>query len=130
MPYWSVQCIFCSGLIADALLECVSARDRADSAFRHLYRLVPEPGAAFACPYCGKLLGFDDHGQPRIPESGWRVFRYSQAELEAKKVADGELPSTPLIDWALKHRFTSPGSHQPLTDYTYEEQAPANEVVP
>src|SRR6266571_4633600 len=113
MPYWSVQCIFCFGLIADALLECVSPKDRADPAFRHLNKLVPEPGAAFACPYCGMLLGFDGNGQPQVPESGWRVFRYSEAELEAKRIEDGESPSTPLVDWALNHRFMSPGSHQP-----------------
>jgi hypothetical protein len=130
MPYWSIRFIFCSGFIADALLECVSANDRADPVFRRLYKLVPEPGAAFACPYCGMLLGFDDDGQPQAPESGWRVFRYSQVELEAKKIEDGELPSTPLVDWARKHRFMSPGSHQPFTDYIYAEQAPSNELVP
>jgi hypothetical protein len=89
-----------------------------------------EPGAAFACPYCGGLLGFDDDGQPQVPETGWRVFRYAQTELEAKKVADGELPITPLADWALKHRFLSPGTHHPFAGYVYAEQAPSNEVVP
>ena len=112
MPYWSIHCILCSGLIADALLECVSASDRADPAYRLLNRLVPESGAAIACPYCGKLLGFDDVGKPRVPESGWRVFRYSEAELEAKKIEDGESPLMPLADWALKYRFMSPGTHQ------------------
>jgi hypothetical protein len=130
MPYWSVKCIFCSGFIADALLECVALKDQADPAFRLLYRLVPKPGAAFACPYCGLLLGFDDDGQPRAPESGWRVFRFSEAELEAKKIEDGEQPTTPLVDWAIRHRFMSPGSHQPFTSYTYAEQAPPNEIVP
>jgi hypothetical protein len=76
------------------------------------------------------LLGFDDDGQPQNPESGWRVFRYSQAELEAKKIDDGELLSTPLADWALKCRFQSPGTHQPFTGNVYAEQAPTNEVVP
>ena len=44
MPYWSIQCIYCFGLIADALLECVPASDRADAAFWHLYKLVPSQG--------------------------------------------------------------------------------------
>ena len=130
MPYWSIQCIYCFGLIADALLECVLASDRADPAFRHLYKLVPEPGAALACPYCGGLLGFNDDGQPQVPETGWRVFRYAQTELEAKKIADGESLMTPLADWALKHRFMSPGTHSPFSGYVYAEQAPSNEVVP
>src|SRR6185312_5033002 len=130
MPYWSIHCIFCSGMIADALLECVSDTDRNDPAYRHLNRLVPQPGAAYACPYCGMLMGFDDKGQPQVTESGWRVFRYSEIELEAKKLEDGEPLSMPIVDWALKHRFMSPGSHQPFTSYVYAEQAPANEVVP
>jgi hypothetical protein len=76
------------------------------------------------------LLGFDDDGQPRAPESGWRVFRYSEAELKAKRTEDGESPSTPLADWALKFRFMSPGTHPPFAGYIYAEQAPPNEVVP
>jgi hypothetical protein len=76
------------------------------------------------------LLGFDDDGQPQVPQSGWRVFRYCQSELEAKKIADGESPTTTLADWALKHRFTSPGTHFPFMGYVYAEQAPTNEVVP
>src|ERR1035438_9794938 len=95
MPYWSIQCIFCSGMIADALLECISAYDRAEPAYRLVNRLVPKPGAAIACPYCGELLGFDDDGKPQAPESGWRVFRYSEAELEAKRIEDGESPLMP-----------------------------------
>lgn len=130
MPYWSIQCIFCSGLIADALLECASPADRADPAFRCLNKFVPEPGAALACPYCGMLLGFDGQGQAQVPETGWRVFRYSKASLEAKKLDDGESLSTSLADWALQYRFTLPGTHQPFTDYVYAEQASANEVVP
>jgi len=128
MPYWSLYCIYCSGYIVDALLECVPARMRAEPAFRHLFKT--EPGAAFACPYCSGLLGFDDDGQPQVAQTGWPVFRYGRTELEAKKAADGELDTMALADWALKHRFTQPGTHQPFTDYTYAEQAPANEIVP
>ena len=49
---------------------------------------------------------------------------------EAKKIADGESPITTLADWALKHRFMSPGTHHPFAGYVYAEQAPSNEVVP
>jgi hypothetical protein len=58
------------------------------------------------------------------------VFRYGKAELEMKKRMDGEPPSTTLADWALKHRFTQPGGHRPLTGYTYAEDAPPDETVP
>lgn len=96
------------------------------------YRLLflAQPGAAFACPSCNGLLGFDANGESQVPPSGWPVFRYGRAELEAKKQADGEPASTPLADWALRHRFTQPCTHQPLTDYTYAEQAPVDETVP
>src|SRR5687767_10948726 len=104
MPYWSIYCLYCHGYLADALLECVPAGRRTDPAFRLLF--AARPGAALACPYCGDLLAFDDAGQPQVPQSGWPVFRYGRAELEAKKVADGEPASTPLADWALRHRFT------------------------
>jgi hypothetical protein len=33
-------------------------------------------------------------------------------------------------DWALRHRFTQPGTHKPLCDYTYAEQAPDDESGP
>jgi hypothetical protein len=75
-------------------------------------------------------MGFDDSGQLQPAASGWPIFRYGEAELEAKKIADGEPTSTSIADWALKHRFTQPGTHQPLTGYIYAEQAPANDVVP
>ena len=81
-------------------------------------------GAAIACPYCDGLLGFDDSGQPQVPRSGWPVFRYGRAELEIKKQADGEPPDVSLEAWALRHRFTQPGSHSPLNSYTYAEQRP------
>ena len=54
----------------------------------------------------------------------------TRAELEIKKQADGEPPHTPLADWALRHRFTRPGSHDPLGGYTYAEQAAPDETVP
>ena len=42
----------------------------------------------------------------------------------------GEPASTPLADWALKHRFPQPGTHPPLVNYTYAEHAPPHETVP
>lgn len=60
MPYWSIYCLYCQGYIADALLECVPAANRLNTAYRLLFR--SRPGAALACPYCNRLVGFDDHG--------------------------------------------------------------------
>jgi hypothetical protein len=128
MPYWSIYCLYCRGYIIDALLECVPAAKRTDPGYKLLFQA--KPGAALACPYCNGLIGFDDHGQPKVPESGWPVFRYGAVELETKKLADGEPQSTPLPDWALRCRFVQPGTHQPLINYTHAEQAPQNEVVP
>jgi hypothetical protein len=128
MPYWSIYCLYCNGYIVDALLECIPIGKRSDPAFRLLFNA--RPGAALACPYCNRPFGFDDAGQPQAPQSGWPVFRYGRAELEAKRQADGEPPTTSLADWALRHRFVQPGTHSPLTNYTYAEQAPADETVP
>lgn len=128
MPYWSIHCLFCGGYIADALLECVPLAKRSDPAYRTLF--LARPGAAFACPYCNGLLGLSDDGRVRIPEAGWPVFRYGQAELDWKKQADGEPASTSLMDWALRLRMTQPGTHQPFTSYVYAEQAPSDETVP
>ena len=128
MPYWSIYCCFCQGYTADALLECVPAAKRQHPGYRWLFHA--KPGAALACPYCNGLLGFDAQGQGQVPHSGWPVFRYGQTELEAKKQVDGESASTPLTDWGLRHRFTRPGTHPPLTDYTDAEQAPPDETVP
>jgi hypothetical protein len=128
MPYWSICCLHCHGYIADALLECLPAGKRASPAYAVLFNA--RPGAALACPYCNRLLGFDDTGRPQAPQSGWPVFRYGRRELELKKQADGEPAATPLPDWALRHRFTQPGGQQPLTNYTYAEQAPPDEAVP
>jgi hypothetical protein len=128
MPYWSIYCLYCHGYIVDALLECLPAAKRSHLAYALLFNA--RPGAALACPYCNGLIGFDNMGQPQAPQSGWPVFRYGRAELELKKKADGELPATTLPDWALRHRFTQPGTHQPLSGYTYAEQAPPDETVP
>lgn len=128
MPYWIIYCLHCRGYIADALLECLPAAQQAHPAYRLLFHA--RPGAALACPFCNGLIGFDDSGNPQAPPSGWPVFRYGRAELEIKRQEDGEPPTTPLPDWALRHRFLQPGTHQPLTGYTYAEDAPADEVVP
>jgi hypothetical protein len=128
MPYWSIYCLYCRGYIADALLECLPAATRSAAAYRLLFQA--RAGAAIACPYCDGLFGFDDSGQSQAPLSGWPVFRYGRAELEIKKQADGEPPGVSLEAWALRHRFTQPGSHSPFTKYTYAEQAPPDEVVP
>ncbi len=127
MPYWSVFCLYCQGYIADALLECVPISKRANPAYRLVFRA--QPGAALACPYCGALIGFDSAGQVVVPLAGWPVFRYGEAELEDKKLADGEATTTSLSDWALRHRFTQPGTHPPLRGYLYAEQADPDESV-
>jgi hypothetical protein len=128
MPYWSIYCLYCLGYISDALLECVPDSKRSSAAYRRLF--YGQSGAALACPYCNGLIGFDDAGRPQAPRSGWPVFRYGQVELEIKKRSDGEPPDTPLSEWALRHRFTQPGTSKPLCDYTYAEQAPDDESVP
>jgi hypothetical protein len=128
MPYWSIYCLYCRGYIADALLECLPASQRSNAAYGLLFQA--RSGAALACPYCNGLIGFDDTGQPQAPPPGWPVFRYGQAELEAKKQADGEPSHVPLAEWAIRHRFTQPGTHAPLSNYTYAEQAPPAETVP
>ncbi len=128
MPYWSIFCLYCRGYIIDALLECVPTAKQADPAYKRLFRA--EPGAALACPYCNGLIGFDAQGRPVVPQSGWPVFRYGEAELKLKRAADGESPTTPLADWALRCRFVQPGTHPPLTTYTYAEQVPPDESVP
>lgn len=128
MPYWSIYCVYCQGYISDALLECVPATKRTVPAFRLLFRGLP--GAAFACPYCNGLFGFDASGQPQAAQSGWPVFRDGRTELELKKRADGELAAISLTDWALRHRFTQPGTNIPFQNYSYAEDAPPDELVP
>jgi hypothetical protein len=128
MPYWSIACPLCAGYIIDALLECIPTPRKAEPAYRQLFLM--RPGAALACPYCNGLFGFDAAGKPQSAATGWPVFRYGRAELELKNAADGEPAQTPLPSWALRQRFTQPASHQPLTGYTYAENAPPNETVP
>jgi hypothetical protein len=128
MPYWSIYCPYCNGYIADALLECIPGPKRSHPMYRRLFNA--QPGAALSCPYCGGLISFDDNGQITAPQAGWPVFRYGRAELEMKKLTDGEPAATSLADWALRHRFTQPGAHQPFVNYTYAEQAPPDETVP
>jgi hypothetical protein len=127
MPYWSIYCLYCLGYISDALLECIPHSKRANPGYHLLFRA--QAGAAIACPYCNRLIGFDDAGQLRVPLTGWPVFRYGRAELELKKLTDGEPPNVLLSDWALRQRFTQPGTHFPLCNYTYAEDAPTNETV-
>jgi hypothetical protein len=128
MPYWSIFCLYCQGYLADALLECVPTAKRSSPGYRLLFH--SRAGAALACAYCNGLIGFDDTGQPRVPPPGWPVFRYGKAELETKRQADGEPSHASLSDWALRHRFTRPGTKKPFSGYTYAEQAPPDEVVP
>jgi hypothetical protein len=128
MPYWGIYCPHCLGFILDALLECLPAHQKRHAAYALLFS--GKPGAALACPYCNDLIGFDDSGKPQTPPSAWPVFRYGRAELEVKKQDDYEPPMTVLPVWALKHRFTQPGTHQPLVNYVYAEDAPADETVP
>jgi hypothetical protein len=128
MPYWSLYCLYCHGYIADALLECAPTAKRSAA---YLLLFHARAGAAFACPYCNSLIGFDESGQPRVPQPGWPVFRYGRAELEVKKQADGEPFPTPLADWALRHRFTgvealARGSH--TASAVVEERSMASAV--
>lgn len=127
MPYWSIHCLYCLGYISDALLECIPPLKRSSQAYGLLSRA--RAGAAFACPYCNNLIGFDDSGKPQVPQRGWPVFRYGRAELEIKKRADGEPPNVLISEWALRQRFTQPGTHSPFQDYTYAEDAPIDETV-
>ncbi len=127
MPYWGIYCLLCHGEIVDALLECVPASKRAHPAFRLLFNM--KPGAALACPYCNGLIAFDSSGDVCIPQSGWPVFRYGLAELEQKKLADGEPAAVSLQEWALTHRFVSPGRFGPFSEYIYAEFATPDETV-
>lgn len=128
MPYWSIYCLYCGGYIADALLECVPAQKQSLPGYKKVFH--GQPGAALACPYCNEPIGFDQSGKPCIPEAGWPIFRYGRAEMELKKQADGEPAHVSLTDWGRRHRFTQPGTHEPLNEYTYAEDAPPNETVP
>ena len=127
MPYWSVYCLYCLGYISDALLECIPNSKRMTQAYLLLSRA--RAGAALACPYCNSPIGFDDSGKPQVPQHGWPVFRYGRAELETKRLAAGEPPEVLLPDCALRQRFTQPGTHRPLCNYIYAEDAPIDETV-
>jgi hypothetical protein len=74
-------------------------------------------------------IAFDEDANVCPPTSGWPIFRYARAFCEAKKLADGEPAVTALADWALQYRFMKPGTHLPLTEYTYAEDAPAHDFV-
>ena len=128
MPYWSVMCLWCQGEIVDALLECIPAEKRSSPAFHSLS--FCKPGAALACPYCNGLIAFDNDGNVSPPTSGWPIFRYGRALCEDKKLTDGEPAATALSDWALHYRFINPGTHLPMTEYTYAEDSPAPDIVP
>src|SRR5437773_8813548 len=114
MPHLEVLCLYCGGIIRDLLLECVPSVKRASMAYAILMDL--KPGAAFPCPYCGQLLGLDDHRQPQVPQTGWPVIRYGSAELERRKEFDGEPPHVSLAEWARKNYWIEPGTHAPLTE--------------
>jgi hypothetical protein len=87
------------------------------------------PGAALACPYCSTPIGFDANGALIRAPAGWPLLRYSRAALELKMHHDGAPVGTTLEQWARDYRFDQPGSHQPLTNYLFAEQAPADETV-
>lgn len=130
-PYWGKSCPLCNGLIRDSLLECL-APGKYDSPEGKLLRLE-KPGAALACPYCGEPISFDDQGNLEAALSGWPLLRYSRHVLFNKMTGaneDNQPPQTPLPEWALKHRFMQPGTHNPLENYIYAEDVPANETVP
>jgi hypothetical protein len=130
-PYWGKTCPLCGGHIADSLLECLPP-DKFDSPEGKALRMEL-PGGALACPYCGGLISFDDEGELEAAKSGLPVLRYSRARLHTKMTdanEDNQPPQTPLPEWALNHRFTEPGTHQPLEGYLYAENAPTDETVP
>jgi hypothetical protein len=62
--------------------------------------------------------------------SGWPVFRYGRAELEAKITADGGPADGSLEESVSCYRLIAPGTHPALSGYLYAEQAPPDETVP
>jgi hypothetical protein len=58
------------------------------------------------------------------------AFRYGRAELEVRKQTDGEPVTTPLADWALRHRFVQPGTHQPLGNSSMPNKHPRMRLSP
>src|SRR5262249_17232996 len=124
-PYFSLPCPVCQGHISDALLECLppgSGSRGADSSEGILLR-SEKPGAALACPYCNTPIGFDPNRKLMRAPVGTPLLRYSRAELERKKVLDGAPASATLEQWGLLYRFDRPGTHQPLVNYLFAEQA-------
>src|SRR6266545_52249 len=97
MPPWFISCHHCQGEIRDALLECLPLERQTSVEYTKLFNRMP--GAAIACPYCNKLIGFGPQGAPQNPETGWPVFRYSRAALELKRAADGLSGTTSLCEW-------------------------------
>jgi hypothetical protein len=45
------------------------------------------------------------------------------------KLINVDSPNVLIFHWALRQRFTQPGTHSPLLDYTYAEDAPIDETV-
>lgn len=130
-PYFSQPCPACAGYISDSLLECLPAgtASRAAGSPEGILLRMEQPGAALACPYCSTPIGFDPNGLLISAPGGWPLLRYSRAALEQKILEDAP-PGTALEHWALTYRFRQPGSHQPLVNYLFAEQAPADETVP
>jgi hypothetical protein len=128
MPYWSVLCLWYQGEIATDYSS--ASLPKSGWGLRSVRCHFASPGAALACPFCNRLIAFDDDGNVSPPISGWPVFGCGRALGDAKKLADGAPAATTLPDWALQYRFINPGTHLPLTEYTYAEFAPAHEIVP
>jgi hypothetical protein len=128
MPHLRIICLICGGIIRDLLLECVPRAKRSTTAYNTLVNL--NPGAAFPCPYCGSLLGLDENRNCRFPLSGWPVLRYGIAELGQRKDYDAEPGDVSLEEWARKHHWLEPGTHEPLSGYQYADHVSPDETVP
>lgn len=131
-PYFAQPCPACAGYISDSLLECLptgKASRAADSPEGRRLRMA-QAGVALACPYCNTPIGFDQSGQLIHAPAGWPLLRYSRAAVEQKMQDEGIPPGTTLEQWAVTTRFDQPGSHQPLVNYLFAEQAPSDETVP
>jgi sulfur carrier protein len=131
-PYFLQFCPVCAGYISDALLECLplGSGSRAAGSPEGLRLRMEQPGVALACPYCTTPIGFDPSGRLIQAPAGWPLLRYSRIVLEQKMLDDGAPQGMTLEQWALTYRFDQPGSHKPLTNYLFAEQAPSDETVP
>ena len=129
MPYWSVFCLYCGGYIADALLECLPAGKRSR---RGLSIVVPGPSGQLRWPVRIATVSSDSMttASPRSPGRDGRSSAMDGRSWRSRSGADGEPPDVSLEDWALRHRFRQPGTHDPFRGYTYAEQAPLDETVP